>query len=77
MSRAGRRVRAIVRQRDGGKRAQGRYKRLTSPSHLFLPFRQFVQARAPLFGMCTGEDEGGGAGELGSWAGGMPCGLLG
>ena len=25
----------------------------TSPSHLFLPLRQFVQARAPRFGMCA------------------------
>ena len=24
----------------------------TSPSHLFLPFRQAVHARAPRFGMC-------------------------
>lgn len=26
--------------------------RLTSPSHLFFPLRQAVQARAPLLGMC-------------------------
>lgn len=27
---------------------------LTSPSHLFLPFRHAVQARAPRFGICPG-----------------------
>ena len=38
--------------------------RLTSPSHLFLPLRQLVQARAPRFGMCADGTEEGGA-----WAG--------
>ena len=39
-------------------------KRLASPSHLFLPLRQLVQARAPRFGMCADGTEEGGA-----WAG--------
>ena len=40
----------------------------TSPSHLFLPLRQLVQARAPRFGMCEDgtEDE--------PWAGDASCG---
>ena len=47
-------------QREGHTRPLVRNKhiktRLTSPSHRFLPLRQAVQARAPLFGMWAWED---------------------
>ncbi len=45
-----------------------RGERRTSPSHLFLPLRQFVQARAPRFGMWEGGT--GGA----PWPAGDSCG---
>ena len=40
----------------------------TSPSHLFLPLRQLVQARAPRFGICAdGTDDGEGWAADWSW----------
>ena len=42
-----------MRVSTGGRDDGGRDVR-TSPSHLFLPLRQLVHARAPRFGMCDG-----------------------
>ena len=54
-------------RRDGEGRATGkqpaarreRWSVRTSPSHLFLPLRQLVQARAPRFGMWAAATGGG------------------
>ena len=53
----------MSRSQEKTKTTQGR---LTSPSHLFFPFLQAVQALAPRFGMCDDgceEDAGRGCGD--------------
>ena len=65
--------------REGGQTARGRerlsraaggrgeYKGLASPSHLFLPLRQLVHARAPRLGMWAEPERALAAAEAESW----------